>query len=290
LEPIEGTPKDIDEDYVVEVPEPTQEPIYQQISINEKVVNILLLGTDVRPNETGNGRTDSMMLLSYNRDSHTAKLTSFMRDIWIHIPGRGWNRINASYAFGNIGLTINTINENFGLDIQNYIVIDFEGFKKIVDELGGVEVMLSEKEIDYINKVGNMQLTKEEGKQLLNGEQMLIHCRNRHTGDGDFGRTQRQRDVMLAFFNKAKSVKDPILLAELLSFAMNYIQTNMAPDMLFTLGLEVVASDSFRMEQGRIPFDDTLHYANEDGRSVISIDLDENTKLLHEFLYSKAEG
>jgi LCP family protein required for cell wall assembly len=287
LENIEGTPPDINEDHFTEVPEPTQEPIYKQILINETVINILLLGTDVRGNQSGNGRTDSIMLVSYNRDTKTAKLISIMRDVWTHIPGRGWNRINSAFTFGNVGLTINTINENFGLDIQNYIVIDFEGFKKIVNKLGGIEVMLDEKEIAYINKFGHTKLTKEKGLKLLNGEQMLLHCRNRKTGDGDFGRTRRQRDVMLSFFNKVKSIKDPLLLAELLSFALNHVQTNMTSEMIFTLGLDVMTSKGLTLDQGRIPFDDTWHYAKKNGMSVISADLKENTRLLHDYLYKE---
>jgi LCP family protein required for cell wall assembly len=287
LERIEGTPSDIDEDHFTEVFEPTQEPIYKQTPINERVINILLLGTDVRPSQSGNGRTDSIMLLSYNRDNKTAKLISIMRDIWVRIPERGWNRINAAFTFGNIGSTVNTINENFGLDIQNYMIIDFEGFKNIVDKLGGIEVVLDEKEIAYINKFGHTKLSKEKGLKLLNGEQMLLHCRNRKTGDGDFGRTRRQRDVMSAFFNKAKTIRDPVLLAGLIPFAMNHVQTNMTSDMIFTLGLEVMSSKGLTLDQGRIPFDDTWHYAKKDGMSVISADLKENTRLLHNYLYEE---
>lgn len=285
LERIEGTPSDIDEDHFSDVPEPTQEPIYNQVPINGNVINVLLLGTDVRPNQKSNGRTDSIMLLSYNRNTRTAKLISFMRDVWLHIPGRGWDRINASFTYGNIGLTVNTINKNFNLDIQNYLVIDFEGFKKIVDKLGGIEVMLDEKEIKYINDRSSRQLTKEAGMKLLNGEQMLIHCRNRKTGGGDFERTQRQRDVMLSFFNKAKTIKDPVLFAQVLSYALKHVQTNMTPDIIFTLGLEILTSKEFKMEQGRIPFDNTWRYASKDGKSVISIDLSENIHLLHDCLY-----
>ena len=288
LEPVEGTPADIDVDYDVEVPDPTQEPIYKQVKIDENVINILFVGADIRPEQNGNGRSDSMMLFSYNRTTQEAKLVSLMRDVWIHIPGHGYNRINAAYSFGGIGLCINTINENFDLDIQNYIQVDFGGFQKIIDELGGINLDLTLKEATYINKNCNSQVLEKDGVQLLNGEQTLCHCRNRKTGDGDFGRTRRQRDVILAIFNRIKSVNDAVKISQLLFNSLDYIKTNMTPDMLFTLGTEMIGAKKISMQQGSIPFDKTWSYANMNGRSVISINLNKNKDQLYKFLYGKS--
>lgn len=286
LEPVDGIPDDIDQDYEVEVPDPVIEPIYEQVPIKGNVVNILLMGTDVRPDEDGRGRSDTMILMSYDREKQDVRLTSFMRDIWISIPNHSWNRINAAYAFGNVGMSINTINENFKLDIQDYIVIDFEGFKRIVDEIGGIEVRLTKLEAAMINSHGYQpKLPEMDSVQLLNGAQTLSHSRNRSTGDGDFGRTRRQRDVMMAFFSKVRSDVDPIRFSSILADSLDYVRTNISPDKLFSLGMEIIRAGNLSVDQERVPFDKTWKYAREGKRSVLSIDLDRNTELLHDYLY-----
>lgn len=290
LPPIVGTPADIDVDYLVPVETIVEEAIYKQVPIDESVYNVLLLGSDVRPNEGGNGRSDSMMLVTIDRESGGIKITSFMRDTWISIPNKGWNRINAAYAFGGIGLAINTVNENFDLDIQNYAIIEFSGLENVVDNLGGVEVALTKKEITIINSAnpGN-PLPEVAGTYVLDGVQTLTHCRNRKTGDGDFGRTRRQREVMVSIVNKLKSTMDPIKLTNFLTETLKYVDTNIAPNTIFTLGLELLGAKENKLEQARIPFDGTWQYANKGGRSVVTINLSKNKEMLHDFLYQANE-
>lgn len=285
LAPIDGTPSDIDVDYNVDVDDPTIEPIYQKVPVDENTINILILSSDARPGEKG-GRSDSMMLITYNRKQSTIKLTSFMRDSWVRIDGHAWNRINAAFSFGGIGLAINTVNENFGLDIQNYVTIRFEQFISIVDQLGGVAVKLTKAEIDYINQSNpDRLLDTTPGLKLLNGSQTLIHCRNRHIGNGDFDRTRRQRETLLAVLQKLRQQRDPIALTKLMSFALDNVSTNMKANELFTLALEALGSAKLTLDEAQIPFDKTWHYANEDGRSVIAIDLAKNRTMLQKFLY-----
>jgi polyisoprenyl-teichoic acid--peptidoglycan teichoic acid transferase len=289
LEPIEGTPEDIDEDYIYEVKDPESEAIYRKIPIDENVFNVLMVGSDVRPDEGGNGRSDSMMLVSYNRETNDIKIVSFMRDTWIAIPNREWNRINAAYAFGGIGLAINTVNENFDLDIQNYAIVEFEGLKSIVDTLEGIDVQLTVAEIRKINSAGGGERIPEvDGIYTLNGEQTLTHSRNRSTGDGDFGRTRRQRDVMMSILAKMKSSLGPVKLTRFITETLKYMDTNIKTDTIFTLGLEVLGSGNNAISETRVPFDDTWSYANKSGRSVVTIDLEENRKLLHEYLYEES--
>jgi len=288
LEPVVETPGDLDEDYVYDVETPGSEAIYKQVTIDEDVFNILMVGSDVRDNEEGNGRSDSMMLVSYNRKTHDIKITSFMRDTWVAIPNKGWNRINAAFAYGGIGLSVNTVNENFGLDIQNYAIVEFEGLKNIVDSLGGVEVNLTLQEIKMINAANPKNPLKlVEGKQLLNGDQALTHSRNRKTGDGDFGRTRRQRDVMLAILVKMKASLNPVKLASFVTETLKFVDTNISPNTVFTLGMEILGAGGYTVQQARVPFDNTWKYANKDGRSVVTIDLEKNKTLLHEFLYGE---
>ena len=189
LEVITKVPDDIHEDVQISAPAPSEAPIYRQVPISESTINILLLGSDTRPNDNI-GRSDTMMLLSYNRGKNKVSLVSFMRDSWVQIEGHGWNRINAAYAFGGVGLSINAVNENFNLDIQNYVTIGFEDFIQSVDEIGGIELRLSQEEANYINGL-DAPPALHEGVNTLNGAQTLIHARNRHIGNGDFDRVRQ---------------------------------------------------------------------------------------------------
>jgi LCP family protein required for cell wall assembly len=289
LSPVAGVPDDIDEDHddAVEDQQISDDPIYELDVIEESVVNILILGEDKRPGEAGQGRSDTMMLLSYDRELNEAKLVSFLRDTYVHIPNRNkWNRINTAYRFGGVGLAINTINENFGLDIQYYIITDFENLENIVDMLGGLQLSITKKEAAYINvTMQASSLPEEDGTYLLTGQQVLIHCRNRHTGDGDWGRTNRQRQVMLAFFNRAKQERDVGTLVTLANNLLKYVRTNIDVKTLIQLGIESVFSDGFEFKGEAVPFKGTWKYASINGASVIEIDRDKNEKLLHQFLY-----
>jgi len=289
LEPIEGTPDDIDQDHDDEVDpaDINENPIYDTDTIDENVINILIVGEDTRPNEIGRGRSDTLMLLSYDHEANEAKLVSFLRDTYVYIPGHEkWNRINTAYRFGGIGLTINTINENFGLDIQYYIITDFVNMQKIVDTLGGLELQVTQEEAAYINKcVQSNTLPEEKGTYMLTGEQVLAHCRNRKMGDGDWGRTSRQRQVMLAFFNRAKEERSVETLTLLANSLLEYVSTNIDATTLIKLGIDAVFSDNFDLQGRAVPFEDTWKYARVNGASVIQIDLEANKKLLQEYLF-----
>lgn len=287
LEEIIGTPHDIDVDYEVDVIGSEDVPIYKKDRIDEDVQNIMLVGSDLREGESGNGRSDSCLLVSYNKRTGSISLVSFMRDVWINIPGIGFNRINAAYSYGGIGLLINTVNENFGLDIQNYVLVDFEGFESIVDDLGGVEVNLTKKEAQFINGGSSAKVVVKDGMQKLNGEQALVHSRNRKTGDGDFGRTRRQREVLMAIYSKVRTDLSPLKLPSLLNNVFKHAKTNITPETMLSLGLDVMKSSDLSTGNGRIPFDNTWKYANMDGRSVVSINLAKNRELLHDLIYGE---
>ena len=285
LPPIEQTPSDIDVDYNPDVKDPSIDPIYEKSPTSPDIVNIILLGSDARPDEKI-GRSDLIMLLSYNRKQGSVKLVSIMRDAWVRIEGHDWNRINAAYVFGGVGLAINTVNDNFGLDIQNYVAIRFDQFILIVDQMGGVSLDLTKAEIEYINSVNpETKLDTQAGLKLLNGAQTLTHCRNRKVGNGDFDRTRRQRSTMLAILTKLKRQNKPATLARLVNFALKNVNSNMKATELFNFAIEALENDNLKIDDARIPFDKTWHYANEDGRSVVAIDIAKNKTLLNTFLY-----
>lgn len=288
LEPVES-PDDLDVDYDDPLDGGVyEESIYKVDTIDEDIINILVLGEDTREGESG-GRSDTMMVFSYNKKTGSAKLVSVLRDTYVPIAGRGtWNRVNTAFRFGGVGMAINTINQNFGLDIQYYISTDFQNMQEMVDMLGGLELTLTKEEAAYINKTTKTSdLPEEDGTYTLNGAQVLTHSRNRKMGDGDWGRTRRQRDVMLAFFNRAKQEKDVASLLSLINGLTEHVKTNMTLGMMLDLGKTAVFSSNFTLQGGHIPFDKTWNYARVNGASVIKADLDKNKELVLEFLYEK---
>ena len=286
LEFLSGEPTDIGEDAELPTLAPTAEPIYKQQPIREDVINILIVGRDIRPEQSGRGRSDTMMLLTYNRKLGRAGMVSFMRDSWVPIEGHGWNRINAAYAFGGVGLAINTVNELFGLDIQHYVILDFTGMVSLIDQLGGIDVAITPEEADYYNRNRGMDI--QAGVVHLDGEQTLIHARNRHSGGGDFERVRRQQDVMMAIYGKIRQSRDPMALSGVVSFCLTKVQTNMSSNLLFSLALEVANSENLEIEKARIPIDGSWKYASKDGRSVLAIDIEENKRFIHEKIYEPA--
>lgn len=263
-----------------------EQPIYQVDPKDPDVVNILLIGTDSRSgNLEATGRSDSMMLVSYNRADQTVKLVSLLRDSWVKVNGRYWGRLNTAYNSGGPGSLINTLNLNFDLDVQYYVAVSFTAFEQLIDSIGGVTVDLTKKEAQFINrKMGSRVLEVEDGPALLDGEMALWYARCRADSDGDFSRTARQRYLVQLIYDSLKTDANLGRLSSLVTFALDNVTTNLSLDMLLQLGTSALR-DGTTIESYHMPFDDTWHYAQKNGAAVLSIDLDENTRLLHETLY-----
>ena len=179
--------------------------VYATIGGDDNIVNIMLIGQDRRPGED-RARSDSMILVTFNKEKKTITMTSFMRDLYVKIPG-GYldNRINVSYSLGGIDLLNQTLYENFGVVVDATVEVDFGQFRNIIDLLGGVQIELDEAEARYINKKMSTR-DVEPGLQVLNGKQALWYARNRSTGGtSDFGRTNRQRTVLNALIDAYKN-------------------------------------------------------------------------------------
>lgn len=265
------------------------EPIYVENAIDPDVVNILVMGEDSRSSGQ-TGRSDVMLIVSYNQRLNTIKAVSVLRDTWVYISERDmWNRINAAYVFGGVGLAINTINSNFGLDIQYYMITDFENMVKIVDTLGGLDLVLTPAEIEYYHKLrpnDPMIEPDDSGVCHLNGEQVLAHCRNRTVGNGDWSRTERQRAVMTALFARARQEKNVASLTSLIYSLTDYVETNMTPWQMISIGTGVVfGKNSVGPQKGTIPCQGSWSYAYEGSMAVIHVDFEMNKEWLRSFLY-----
>lgn len=267
---------------------PVQVPIFQQNKNNKDVLNILLLGRDARNAAVEYGRTDTMIILSYNKKTKDVKMVSLLRDTYVPIEGHGYNRINTAYAYGGIGLCINTVNDIFSLDIQDYVTIDFNGLIAVIDSIGGIDLNLTADEVYMYREEGRLPQTATAGVHHLDGKFALRHARNRTLGS-DFERTRRQRDILAAVFEKVTSSLTLTEITKLIDASLDMVKTNLSAANLVTLATDVLANkNSIEIESTHLPFAGTYQGAMVNKMWVIAIDFADNMRMLHEFLYGSS--
>lgn len=267
----------------------------EELMGNKKVFNILLIGCDARE-EGGRGRADSIILISINKESEQLIATSIMRDIYVEIPGHGNNRINAAYAYGGADLLVETVEKNFKIQIDRYASVDFFVFMDIVDQMGGVDLEISDEEFlvanAYINELNELldepygtDWLPGGGPHHLNGKQALGYSRIRYVGDADFERTKRQRAVLEQIFNKVKDY-NLIELNTLLNIILPEVTTDLTEGEAITLALGMNAYKKYDLKQYRLPYDDTWRNMRIKGMSVLGIDFETNIQNLKRDLYA----
>lgn len=261
------------------------------------VVNILLIGNDSRKNED-DGRSDAMILLSVSSKTRKIYMTSLLRDIYVEIPGHDNNRLNAAYSFGGAELLMETVEKNFDIPVHRYVQVNFEAFVGMVDSVGGVDLELTEKEIEYVNGylveynmltdrpqgTDNMD-TSASGMVHLNGPQALAYCRNRYLGT-DFGRTERQRKVLTEVIKKIPGA----LLTNgsgLIDALMPNLTTNLTKNECFRLSLMAGKGLTYDIAADSIPQPGTYRDATIRKMSVLEVDFEANRRYLKEKLYGE---
>lgn len=199
----------------VQVPQVTPEPPLEAApSLSSPTLNILLLGTDARPDDEDPTRTDAIVLVRLDRDTGRASMLSIPRDLWVSYPIGGEGRINAAYGVGerNYGpgggaaLVKSTVGKLLDLEVDHFVLINFQGFETLIDQLGGIRVDVPEALYDPAYPTDDYQTIEvrfRAGPQMLNGERALIYARTRHA-DSDFGRNQRQQLVLMAIFDRVR--------------------------------------------------------------------------------------
>lgn len=263
------------------------------------VINVLLIGNDSRENGE-DGRSDAMILISISSKTKKIYMTSLLRDMYVEIPGYGGNRLNAAYAYGGAALLCETIEQNFGIEVNRYALVNFQAFANMVDAVGGVDLELTNEEVQWVNAYLN-EYNLLEGREIttdyldtslsgmlhLNGPQALAYCRNRYIGT-DFGRTERQRKVLGAVMKKL-----PLAMAanssDLIDGLFPYLTTNLTQAEVYQLSLNAAKYLSYDVEQMTIPAEGTYSNATIRQMMVLQVDFEANKKLLRGNLYGEGE-
>lgn len=264
------------------------------IMYNKNVFNILLIGSDTRE-AGGKGRSDTLIIISINKKDKTITLTSILRDIYLQISEKSNNRINAAYSYGGAELLLDTIKNNFKIDIDYYVAVDFFAFMDVIDAMGGIELEVSKEELPIINRyVENlnnltdqpegMHQISEPGTYLLNGKQVLSYARNRYIGKGDFDRTARQRKVLEKLFDKIKDM-GILEIDNLLNIVLPKVTTNLTEGEIFSLILSLPSMKSYDIDQWSIPMNGSYSFMKIRGMDVISIDFQKNIKEINSRIY-----
>lgn len=263
------------------------------------IVNILLCGTDARPGET-NSRTDSMMILTIDNNNKNLKLTSLARDTYVSTSEYGDIKLTEANAYGGINLLIETIEQNFELDIQDYVIVDFYSFMDIVDTLGGISVDIKDYEISELNKFipetyrfntnknkGDIEYIEEPGVQKINGYQALAYCRIRKgTSGGALERDKRQRETIQSILDGISQLS-VIEYPKLVNTILPYVKTNMKPNRIIEIGSHVLKMGDLNIHQMEFPIEDEVNgrYAMVNNKSVMLFEKS-SLKILHDFIFN----
>ena len=246
----------------------------EEKSKKENITNILLLGIDNQENAS-----DAMMVFSLDKDTNTAKLTSIMRDLSVDLgPNAEKHKINYAYNVGGVEESVKVVNREFDLDINKYVKVSFDGLVDVIDYIGGININITESERKIIG-------ASKSGNVTLNGKQALAYSRIRKI-DNDYQRTSRQRKVLMAIFNKAKSISVSSYPKAISDLSSN-VETNLATFELLDLAKAVMSLNSDDLEGFRIPVDGTSHDSMDKGIYYLEWDRDANKKALHEFIYGE---
>lgn len=259
--------------------------IYSQ----ENVVNILICGIDEGANDKYYGHSDSMMILSVNKNDNTIRLASLSRAVYVKIAGHKNTRLNAAYLYGGPKLLIDTIQNNYKIKIDNYVSFDFEAFEKIIDIFGGIDVYLTNTEAKgverslFVEKVYDSSFSYAgAGTYHLDGKSALMFSRLRYI-DSDRERTGRQRKVVEKVFEKLKkiSVTDAI---EIANKTLPLVTTDMTKTVVLSQCAQIPKYISWKTEQTVIP-DKSSDIIEVDGLGVLFVDWDETVNYTKSFFY-----
>ena len=258
-----------------------------QKMISKNVVNVLLIGADSRKG-INTGNTDTMLLVSLNKKTKQIKLVSFMRDSYLYIEGKNnsyCSKLNAAFSMGGPETLMTTIENNYKIEIDNFVMVNFESFKAIIEAMDGVTVDVKKYEANYANN--RYKLSMPYGDDVtLNGEEALAFCRIRGCdADGDISRTRRQRSVINAIINRvtSASVSD---LNKYLNVLLPYVYTGFKRSEILSLGMKAITNGwaFYDRSELQIPTNDTCQSGSM-GTWIWVVDYQMAAQILQNELY-----
>jgi LCP family protein required for cell wall assembly len=262
-------------------------PIYEKKKIDKYIFSIVIVVQN--GSITSDDRqTDVIYLASWNPLLQKFTVVSVARDTLVPLSEDEWKRVNTAYARGGVGLLINTVNDVFELDIQNYVVTGTDELIALADAVGGIPATLSEEEAAYINGIAGGSL--KAGKQQLSGSEIVALLLDRTSDNkGDLGRADRQTEIVNDAFLYMQNQFDSEFLYPFFRTVFKSIRTNVDFDTLRSVGYEMAVSDELTFETLRLPFDDAYTELNVDGAYALLPAFEKNRILLKQTLYGKEE-
>lgn len=262
--------------------------------LGDSITNIALFGIDSRDiNNTAGSRSDSIMIATIDYKHKKLKMTSILRDSRVEIEGHGLDKITHAYAFGGPELAVKTLNKNFGLNIRDYVTINFFGLEDIIDGLGGITLEVKSNEVNEINKYIKelcdidhkkyIPITKS-GTQKLTGRQATSYARIRHVGNGDWERTDRQRKVMDQIFSEVMHA-GVTKYGSLMSSMFPYVVTSIEKSTMLSMGTKFFTSGIKNIEQARFPADGYWTDPTINGISYIKPKMPDTKNQIEAFIF-----
>lgn len=264
----------------------------EAIPYSNDIKNIALFGID--ETEGTPGRSDCIMIFTIDNKHNNLKLTSIVRDSYVTIPTKPKkDKINHAYAFGGPKLALQTINENFDLNINQFVTVNFSSLPKIIDDIGGITLNITDDELKYINNYiqnlnelnnTNSPSIISSGTQKIDGTQALAYSRIRYTAGGDFERSQRHRTVINQLMQKIKTISGfdyPKLLDELLPL----VHTNLEKSDMISLIMKLNSLKDQPLNQEMFPNDEDGTGKNIDGIYYYVFDENLTKEKIHNFIF-----
>lgn len=285
-------------------PEKKSDVSYKEV---QGITNVLLVGTDGRDKEEAS-RSDAIFIATLDNNNKVVKLTNILRDVLVNIPGYGERKINEAFSNGSaelgddgkikgyeggIALLMETIEENFNIHLDKYVIVNFWGFESIIDTVGGLEIEVKDYELDEVNKyIGeatglNSPLLTEPGLQLLNGQQALSYARIRNVGDNNFERGDRQSTVLFKLAEKLKEV-NPLKYFSIANSISKELKTNIDIPQAVNLAYTIYKFPSLEVQKLQIPQKELIAIDDiyQDKGWCLIIDLEQSSKMIYDFIYN----
>ncbi|MCD7736116.1 MAG: LCP family protein [Lachnospiraceae bacterium] len=277
----------------------TQETV--EVVADEDIYNVLLVGVD-RQERTWNGNSDAMILVSINKTDNRVTMVSLMRDTYVNIPGVGYKKLNAAYAYGGGPLLCETITETYKVEVERYVAVDFWDLVDIIDIIGGVDLEVSAEEVEVANgyiqdmceRLMNIDpsdhyFPAEGGAIHADGVQAVAYARNRYVGNSDFDRTERQRYVLSQLMAEVRQMS-LTQMSEKMQSILGYVTTNISETEIWSMVTELPEMLEYDFETSRVPYDNLYSTVYINGQDMLVPDWEETLETLHDFIYGSDES